>query len=118
MAEQVNVCLKNVSDYDIEVYREMADGTRDLNGTIASGEEDTRLLPEPGVFLVIGTPNAPTGYNTQNCEFNVTLNDDMVEWAPVDDYHWKMQIAANARPPEVPTDVNVDIGGPPPAPIP
>jgi hypothetical protein len=116
MAEQVNVCVKNVSDNDIEVYREMADGSRDLNGTIAGGEEDTRLLPEPGVFLVISTPDAPNGYTIQNCGLNVTLNEDMVEWEVMDDYHWKMQIADNARPPEVPTDVNVNISGPPPAP--
>jgi hypothetical protein len=28
----------------------------------------------------------------------------------MDDYHWKMQISDNTRPPEVPTDVNVEVG--------
>jgi hypothetical protein len=116
MADQVNVCVKNVSDYDIEVYRKMADGTRDLNKTIAGGEEDVTLLPEPGVLLVMSTPNAPNGYNTQNCLFAVTLNEEVVEWSVMDNYHWKMQVSDNTRPPEVPTDVNVEISGPPPAP--
>lgn len=116
MAEQVNVCVKNGSDKDIEVYREMPDGTRDLNGTIAGGEEDTRLLPEPGVFLVISTPDAPNGMDTQTCPFYVTLDEDVVEWSVMDDYHWKMQIADNRKPPEVPLDVNVEVGGEPPAP--
>jgi len=116
MADQVNVCVKNLSVEDIQVYRELADGTRDLNRAIAAGEEDIWLLPEPGVFLVMSTPNAPNGYNTQNCTLNVTLNEDVVYWVVMDDYHWKMKIADNARPPEVPTDVNVNISGPPPAP--
>lgn len=116
MAEQVNVCVKNLDAKEIEVYREMADGTRDLNGTIAGGEEDIIFLPEPGVFLVISTPDAPNGKNTQNCPFNVTLNNDVIEWSVMDDYHWKVQVSENARPPEVPTDVNVEISEEPPAP--
>jgi hypothetical protein len=116
MAEQVDVCVKNLSVNDIEVYREMADGSRDLNGTIAGGEEDTRLLPDPEVFLVISTPDVPDGGTTQNCSFNVTLNEEVVEWSVMDDYHWKVQVSENTRPPEAPTTVNVDIGGPPPAP--
>jgi hypothetical protein len=116
MAEQVNVCVKNVSEEneDIQVYREMPDGTRDLNRTIAPGEEDIWLLPELGVFLVISTPDAPNGRNTQTCGFYVTLNEDVVEWSAMDDYYWKMQISDNTRPPEVPLDVNVNVGGPPP----
>ena len=31
----MNVCVKNLSDKDIEVYREFADGFRDLNKNIA-----------------------------------------------------------------------------------
>jgi hypothetical protein len=117
MAEQVNVCVRNLdANYDIEVYRELADGTRDLSRTIASGDEDTIFLPEPGVFLVMSTPNAPNGVDTQTCTFDVTLNEEVVEWWVMDDYHWKMQVSENARPPEVPTDVNVEIGGPPPEP--
>jgi hypothetical protein len=116
MAEQVNVCVRNCSDKDIGVYREMADGTRDLNWTIPGGEDDSILLPEPGVFLVISTPDAPNGPNTLNCWFNVTFNEELVEWEVMDDYHWKMQIADNTRPPEVPTDVNVEVGGLPTAP--
>jgi hypothetical protein len=111
MADQVNVCVKNLDDKDIEVYRELWDDTRDLNRTIAGGEEEIWLLPEPGVFLVISTPNAPNGVNTQDCRFNVTLNEDVVEWCVMDDYHWKMQISDNTRPPEVPMDVNVEVGG-------
>jgi hypothetical protein len=116
MAEQVNVCVKNVSNEDIEVYRELEDGTRDLNKTIAGGEEDKTLLPEPGVLLVVSTPDAPNGGDTQICGFNVTLNEEVVEWSAMDDYHWKMQVSDNSRPPEVPTDVNVEVSGPPPAP--
>ena len=111
MAEQVNVCVRNFSEKDIEVYRELADGTRDLNGTIVGGEEDTIFLPEPGVFLVISTPDAPNGLDTQTCRFYVTLNEDVVEWSAMDDHHWKMQISANPKPPEVPLDVNVEVGG-------
>jgi hypothetical protein len=47
--------------------------------------------------------------DTQTCGFNVTLNEEVVAWSVMDDYHWKMQIANNTRPPEVPTDVNVEI---------
>jgi hypothetical protein len=116
MAEQVNVCVKNLDDKDIEVYRELADGTRDLNKAIAGGEEDTTLLPEPGVFLVISTPDAPNDKNTQICPFNVKSNEEVVEWAAMDDYHWKMQISDNTRSPEVPLDVNVEVSGDPPIP--
>jgi len=71
MAEQVNVCVKNVSEEneDIQVYREMPDGTRDLNRTIAPGEEDIWLLPELGVFLVISTPDAPNGGTPKLVDF-------------------------------------------------
>ncbi|MGD2086939.1 MAG: hypothetical protein PVH61_12220 [Candidatus Aminicenantes bacterium] len=116
MAEQANVCVKNLSNKDIEVYREMWDGNRDLNRTIPGGDDDTIFLPEPGVFLVISTPNAPNGPNTQTCWFKVTFNEELVEWWVMDDYHWKMQITDNTRPPEVPTNVNVEVGGEPLAP--
>ena len=116
MAEQVNVCVKNSTEKDIEVYRELADGTHDLNSTIHSGEEDTKLLPEPGVFLVVSTPNTHSWYNTQNCDLDVTLNEEVVKWSVMDDYHWKMQISDNTRSPEVPLDVNVEVSGDPPTP--
>jgi hypothetical protein len=116
MAEQVNVCVKNVSGKDINVVRKLADGTTDLEKTIGGGEEDTTLLPEPEVFLVISTPDAPNGYTIQNCGFHVTLNDDVVELSKMDDYHWKVQISDNSRPPEVPTDVNIEIQEEPPVP--
>ena len=113
MAEQVNVCVLNNSNKDIEAVRELEDGTRDLNMTIAPQEEDTILLPEPGSILIIGTPN---GIDTQNCPFNIVLNEEVVYWEAMDDYHWKVQIADNTSSPGVPTDVKVEISGPPPAP--
>jgi hypothetical protein len=113
MAEQVNVCVLNNSDKDIEVVRELPDGTRDLYGTIGCEEEDTILLPELGALLIISTPN---GMDTQTCPFNVVLNEDVVYWDAMDDYHWKVQIADNTRPPGIPKDVKVEISGPPPAP--
>ena len=116
MAEQANVCLKNLDGTGIDVVRRLANGTIDLNMTIPGGQEDTILLPEPGVYLEIGTPGAPNGKNTQNCVFNVILNEDVVDWSAMDDYHWKMQMSDNSRPPEVPTEVNVEIGEEPPAP--
>ena len=49
MAEQANVCLKNLDGTGIDVVRRLANGTIDLNMTIPGGQEDTILLPEPGV---------------------------------------------------------------------
>jgi len=111
MADQVNVCVRNVSQsVDHEVFREHGDGTREPSISIPPQNEDTILLPEPGVFLIIKPP--------QEHDFNfftltVTKNDDLVSSEKMDD-HWKMQITDNPNPPEVPLDVNVEIGGDPP----
>jgi hypothetical protein len=82
MADQVNVCVKNLSNMDIEVYRELADGSCDLNKNIAGGDEDTTLLPEPGVFLVISTPNAPNGMDTQPRDLYNVGKEKKSPWPP------------------------------------
>ena len=92
MAEQVNVYVKNLClNEDIEVCREHADGAREPSITIAAESDETVLLPEPGVFLIITPPN---GMDTGTCLFDVTFNAHLVSWEAMD-YHWKMQIAAN-----------------------
>jgi len=113
MVEQANVCVKNLfNNEDIETFREHADGTRDLSITIAAGSYEAVLLPGPGVFLII---NPPMEVDISSCHFNVTKNEHLVSWEQMDD-HWRMQMAANDDDPEVPTDVNVEVGGTTPAP--
>jgi hypothetical protein len=57
MAEQVNVYVRNKfsGDWadDIRAFRELPDGSRDIDITITPGEEEKILLPELGVFLFI-----------------------------------------------------------------
>ena len=111
MADQVNVYVKNVSQtVDHEVFREHGDGTREPGTSISPQNEDTILLPEPGVFLIIKPPQE---HDFNFFMLNVTKNDDLVSWEKLDG-HWKMQISDNTRAPEVPLDVNVEIGGDPP----
>ncbi len=110
MVEQVNVCVRNLFiNEDIEVFREHADGVREPSITIVAASYEAVLLPELGVFLII---NPPTGVDISSCQFNVTKNEHLVSWEQMDD-HWRMQMAANEDDPEVPTDVNVEVGGRP-----
>lgn len=113
MVEQANVCVKNfLLGKEIQVVRKLADGSQDLNKTIAYGNEDTTLLPEPGVFLLISPVG---GVDTGTCPFNVRFNDHLVSYEALDG-HWKVQLTANEDEPEVPTDVNIEIGEEPPNP--
>jgi hypothetical protein len=116
MLEQLNVYIKNTFqgawEGNIQVFRELPDGTRDMNITIAPDEEANILLPEPGVFLII-TP--PSQADITTSPFMVTKHEELVIWETIDDY-WKVQMAEVEAPPEVPTDVNINVGGPPPTP--
>jgi hypothetical protein len=113
MAEQVNVCIKNsFLNENIEVFRELPDGTPEpgSNVTIAAQSDYMVLLQEPGMKLII-TPNSAVDFGT--CWYNVTKNEHLVLWEPMSD-HWRVQMAANDTDPEVPLDVNVEVGGDPP----
>ena len=62
---------------------------------------------KPGMKLII-TPGSGVDFGT--CWLNVTRNVDLVSWEVMED-HWEMQIVDNTAPPEVPVDVNVEVGG-------
>lgn len=115
MAEQVDVCINNFfTSESIEVFREFPDGNAEpgSNVTVEAGSDGKVPLYEPGIKLII-TPG--DGVNFGTCFLNVTKNAHLVSWETVD-AHWEMQMSNNASPPEVPNDVNIDIGEPPPDP--
>jgi hypothetical protein len=114
MVEQANVHVKNVSvnGVEFEAFLEHSDGTREPVITIPANSEEKILLPELGVLLKIIPPQ---GIGTNVCQFYVTKNGHLVSWESMDD-HWEMQLTENEDKPEVPTDVNVEVSGPPPAP--
>ena len=116
MAEQVDVYVKNVfTGYwagDIRAKRKLPGGSIDIDVAIAPGNEEKILLPEPGVLVVITPPGT---LDPEICPFAVTKNEELVEWEALSD-QWTVHISDNDAVPEVPLDVNVEVGGPPPAP--
>jgi hypothetical protein len=110
MAEQVDVCINNsFTNPNVEVFRQFADGTRESGSevTISGGSDDMFPLYEPGIKLVV-TPDSAVDFGT--CWFKVTENGDLVSWERKDG-HWTIEIAPNPAVPEVPTTVNITVGG-------
>jgi hypothetical protein len=113
MADQVEVYIYNEFTDDINITRELPDGSNDLDITISQkNEEKTHsegiFLPGPEVSLVI---NAPEGRDINECYIKVAKPSlDLLVLHSRTGSNWRVNIAPNDLDPEVPTTVNVNVG--------
>jgi hypothetical protein len=116
MVEQADVYVKNIfpSDPpppDIRVVRKLTNGTIDIDVTIVPGDEEKIPLPEPGVLVVV---SPPSGVILEEYWCYVAKGNDIVTCTR-NGSTWEIQIMVpNSAVPEVPTTVNIEVGGPPP----
>lgn len=114
MVEQADVFVKNifpVGPYNIRAVRKLANGTIDIDLTIAPQVEEKIPLPEPGVLVVASPPN---GVPIEACWCTVRKGSDIVTWSRNGSTFEIQIMVPNNAIPEVPTTVNIEIGGDPP----
>ena len=118
MAEQADVYVTNWLDThgDINVSRKLADGTTDINITVAYGEKSEKIYLGGTDVSVIITP--PSGVETKDHPLRVKSDIDLAVSHSITGSNWTIQIATNDGPPEVPTTVNVNVGDDEPEPPP
>ena len=111
MVEQADLYVKNVFPAgDIRAIRKLTDGTTDIDVTIVPGDDEKIPLLEPGVLAVV---SPPSGVLIENCWCNVVKGDEIVTCSR-NGSAWEIQIMVpNSAVPEVPLDVNIEIGGDP-----
>lgn len=107
MAEQADLYLKNISMDDINVIRNLPDGSSDLAVTIASGNLEQFYLGGTDVSLNI---IAPPGVDTKNYSIKVRADVDVMTVSSRTDSSWTIKIVPNDLPPDTPTTVNVYVG--------
>jgi hypothetical protein len=108
MADQCDVYVRNNLSETIGATRFCLPGdNNDLDLSITAGNEDKIYLAITQSYLTI---NLPAGMNTAKCPFSVS-NEDLLSWTTMDD-RWKVEIKPNNVPPDTPTTVNIDLGGP------
>ena len=107
MADRADVNVKNVLADDINVIRQLPDGSSDVNIVIAGGGEEQVQLPGPEVSLVI---KAPVGMDIKECPVKVKSDVDLTVSHSRTDSSWLIKIVPNDLPLDVPTTVNVNIG--------
>jgi len=112
MVEQADVYVKNVFPAgDIRAIRKLSNGTIDIDVTIVPEDEEKIPLPEPGVLVIVSPPN---GVVFEECWCDVKKGNDIVTYSR-NGTTWEIQIMVpNSAVPEVPTTVNIEVGGPPP----
>lgn len=108
MAEQADVYIKNNLEDSLSVIRKLPDGSSDLNITIAAGNEEQIYLAGTDVSLIVG---APEGVDTKDHPFVVKSGLDLAVSHSRTDSNWTIKIIPNDLPPEVPTTVNITVGG-------
>lgn len=107
MADQANAYVKNVFAEDIQVFRQLADGTTDLSVTIGSGMEDMVYLGGTDVALLV---NAPEGVNTEGCFFSMRPDLELAVSCYRTNAQWRVKLAPNEAPPNNPTTLNITVG--------
>ena len=107
MIEQADFYVNNTFQTAVQVSRKLADGSIDLNVSVAPG--NTEKIPVQGtdVSLVI---EAPAGVDIKECFLRNRAEVDLAVLVSRTDSRWKINIAPNDLEPEVPTTVNVKIG--------
>ena len=108
MADQADVYIKNALTEAIYAVRYLSGVSSDLDITIASGDEEKILLPGTDVYLVI---TAPRGIDIKESSILVKSDMDLEVSCSRTNSNWKIQIMPNSLPPEVPTTVNITVGG-------
>lgn len=107
MADRADVSVKNVLADEINVIRQLPDGSSDVNIVIAGGNEEQVHLPGPEVSLVI---KAPIGMDIKGCPVKVKSDVDLDVSCSRTNASWSIKIVPNELPPDAPTTVNVNIG--------
>ena len=108
MADQADVYIRNEFAYDVSVIRRLESGSCDLELTISRGDEERILLPGTDISLVI---NAPSGIDIKYGYFRARTDLDLVVSFSRTDSNWEVKLKPNILPPEVPTTVNITLGG-------
>ena len=108
MADQADVYVENALTDDIKVLRMLPDNSIDLDTIIASGDVDRFLLLGAEMSLTINTTG---GRDIRDCFIKVRSDAGVTISCSRTDANWKIQIVPSDFPPEVPTTVNVEVGG-------
>lgn len=109
MSEKADFFVNNQLKKDIQVFRKLADGSRDLDTLISNGNKERIPLPDTEVSLVI---NAPEGNGTDAKACHLTIRSDVDLNVSYSRRHsnWTIKILPNDLRSEAPTTVNVNIG--------
>jgi hypothetical protein len=106
MANQADVYVKNNLTEAVGVVRYcLPGGNKDLDISIAGGNEEMVYLVKSQTYMTIKLPN---GMYTADCPFRVS-NEELLSWSTMDD-RWTVEIQPNNLPPDTPTTANVDVG--------
>jgi hypothetical protein len=111
MANRVDVYVRNgltgSMQGDVNVIRQLPDGSSDLQATITYNNTEQIHLPSPDVSLVI---NAAEGVDIKDYPFHVVSDVDLEIQHSRTDSNWTVRIIPNELPPEVPSTTNVTLG--------
>ena len=108
MADQADVYVKNKLTEAVGAVRYcLPGGNSDLDISIGGGNEEMIYLVRSQTYMTIKLPG---GVYTADCPFSVS-NEELLSWETMDDC-WTVEIKPNNLPPDTPTTVNIDLGGP------
>ncbi len=107
MADRADVNVKNVLADEINVIRQLPDGSSDVKTVIAGRNDEQVHLPGPEVALLI---KAPVGMDIKECPIKVKSDVDLTVSHSRTNASWLIKILPNELPLDVPTTVNVNIG--------
>lgn len=110
MANKADVNVKNVfnDSVTVNVKCRLQDGTIDKDVDIVQNEAVTVHLPAPGVALLITLPG---GMDLCDCFLKVETDVDVNAVHSRTEGNWALSIIPNDLPPDVPTTMNVTVGG-------
>ncbi len=110
MANDADVTVKNVfnENVTVNVKRRLQDGTVDKEVNIGQNEAQQLRLPSPEVALLITVPG---GMNLRDCFLKIRTGVDVDTVHSRTDGNWTLKIIPNDLPPDIPTTMNVTVGG-------
>jgi len=108
MAEQADFYVKNKFSGAIDVTRNLPGGGSDLKITIAPGNEEKIYLVGTDSSLTI---KAPGGIDTKGHPIDVKSDLDLAVSFSRTTNSWKINIVPNNIVPDLPTTVNISVGG-------
>jgi len=110
MANQADVFIKNKfkPEHSFKFKHLLPNGSVNSEGTLPVTEEEKFFLPDTQSKIIV---DPPPGFNIKDCWFSVKGMVDLNIVYSRTDNNWTINIIPNDLPPDVPTTVNVTMGG-------